>query len=321
MRELKLTYLDKVQTETTRFLNERIKHDFLRPDRDLTLDLTVREAEILISANEEVKNLADQGGLKELHNKYNDLTGKVELEYFNVREHLAKTLQVIEGKETEIFEQLTTEFGLKMKHHGDSAPILDTLGLSSGDAVFDNLSTIEGAIESGHERADQLAQFRGWLHMTIGVKAQIFAIDANLKEQYMNLVAKSDDDNALAQDELRNLVAARDSYQNAFSRYEIAEFAKGDYDAFKGTLNELQEGRAKKLVTDFTEWEKVYQERQRIYHHFTSQSDSEAMTVFRTDLLQHLAGSIVVKEHRQRYQKEQFDRFIASLQHNALHKR
>ena len=48
--------------------------------------------------------------------------------------------------------------------------------------------------------------------MTIGVKAQIFAIDANLKEQYMNLVAKSDDDNALAQDELRNLVAARDSY-------------------------------------------------------------------------------------------------------------
>jgi hypothetical protein len=104
MRELKLTYLDKVQTETTRFLNERIKHDFLRPDRDLTLDLTVREAEILISANEEVKNLADQGGLKELHNKYNDLAGKVELEYFNVREHLAKTLQVIEGKETEIFE-------------------------------------------------------------------------------------------------------------------------------------------------------------------------------------------------------------------------
>jgi hypothetical protein len=37
------------------------------------------------------------------------------------------------------------------------------------------------------------------------------------------------------------------------------------------------------------------------------------MTVFRTDLLQHLAGSIVVKESRQRYQKEQFDRFIASL--------
>jgi uncharacterized membrane-anchored protein YhcB (DUF1043 family) len=30
-------------------------------------------------------------------------------------------------------------------------------------------------------------------------------------------------------------------------------------------------------------------------------------------LLKHLAGSIVVKEHRLRYQKEQFDRYVASL--------
>ena len=92
MRELKLTYLDKVQAETANFLAERIKHDFLRPDRELTLDLTVREAEILISANEEVRTMADNGGLKELHNKYNALTGRVESEYFNVREQLAKTL-------------------------------------------------------------------------------------------------------------------------------------------------------------------------------------------------------------------------------------
>jgi len=34
---------------------------------------------------------------------------------------------------------------------------------------------------------------------------------------------------------------------------------------------------------------------------------------FRTDLLKHLAGNIVIKEHRVRYQKEQFDRFVASI--------
>jgi hypothetical protein len=154
MRELKLTYLDKVQVETAKFLNERIKHDFLRPDRELTLDLTVREAEILISANDEVRNMAESGGLKELHNKYNALTGRVESEYFNVREHLAKTLQVLEGKESEIFDQLATEFDLKIRRHADSAPVLDTLGLTSGDAALDNLNVLEGAIERGHERAE-----------------------------------------------------------------------------------------------------------------------------------------------------------------------
>lgn len=125
----------------------------MRPDRELTLDLTVREAEILISANEEVRNFADQGGLKELHNKYNVLTGKVEMEYFNVREQLAKTLLLIEGKESEINEQLANEFGLKVRRHGESAPILDTLGFTSGDAAIDNLNVLEGAIERGHENA------------------------------------------------------------------------------------------------------------------------------------------------------------------------
>jgi hypothetical protein len=54
MRDLKLTYLDKVQEETNRFLATRVKHDYLNPERDLSLDLTVREAEILIAANQEV---------------------------------------------------------------------------------------------------------------------------------------------------------------------------------------------------------------------------------------------------------------------------
>lgn len=67
MRELKLTYLDKVQDETNNFIQSRIKFDYLQPDRDLSLDLTVREAEILIAANQEVQSLAESGNLKELH--------------------------------------------------------------------------------------------------------------------------------------------------------------------------------------------------------------------------------------------------------------
>ena len=92
MRELKLTYLDKVQEETNRFLASRIKHDYLQPDRDLSLDLTVREAEILIAANEEVRNFAETGGLKDLHRRFNEIHGKVETDYFSIRDYLAKTI-------------------------------------------------------------------------------------------------------------------------------------------------------------------------------------------------------------------------------------
>ncbi len=54
----------------------------------------------------------------------------------------------------------------------------------------------------------------------------------------------------------------------------------------------------RKAVNDFTEYEKAYNERERIYHSFTRDHSSEAMDVFREELLQHLAGSIIVKEHR-----------------------
>lgn len=109
IRELKLTYLEQVQLETTKFLNNRIKHDFLRPDRELTLDLLIKEAEVLMAANSEVRQLADSGELKQIHDRYNQTKNTVEVEYLAVRENLAKTLQVIESKENEIYAQLTSK--------------------------------------------------------------------------------------------------------------------------------------------------------------------------------------------------------------------
>ena len=117
------------------------------------------------------------------------------------------------------------------------------------------------------------------------------------------------------------MTAARDNYASSFERFAVEDFAQADYNTYIAGLEELSNGRGKRLVADFAEYEKLYNERQRIYHHFTREHQSEAMTVFRTDLLQHLAGSIIVKEHRQRYQKEQYDRFLASMQYNQLYKK
>lgn len=67
------------------------------------------------------------------------------------------------------------------------------------------------------------------------------------------------------------------------------------------TLGEIVNREYRKMVNDFTEYEKAYNERQRIYHGFTRESTNEAVDTFKEELLQHLAGSIIVKEHRQRY--------------------
>lgn len=66
------------------------------------------------------------------------------------------------------------------------------------------------------------------------------------------------------------------------------------------------------------EFEIVTAQRHRIYHGYMSHTDSEAMDNFHRSICQHLAGTIVVKENRNRYQREQYERFINSLQNRRL---
>lgn len=72
-----------------------------------------------------------------------------------------------------------------------------------------NLSIVEGAIEGGHQAADQLISIRGNLHAYMGVKAKIYEIDASLKEQFSNFVTKGKDDQSFAINEFRKLAAQR----------------------------------------------------------------------------------------------------------------
>ena len=75
VREPKMTYLAQIQQEINTFLKEKVKHDFLQPDRELTLSLSVKEAEILICANPDVRAMADSGDLRKLHDKCKAVEG------------------------------------------------------------------------------------------------------------------------------------------------------------------------------------------------------------------------------------------------------
>ena len=78
----------------------------------------------------------------------------------------------------------------------------------------------------------------------------------------------------------------------------------------------------KTLLDNISEHERNQDERTKLYADYyeptAEVTNADQAEVFRANLLKHLAGSIVVKEHRIRYQKEQFDRFLASCQYATL---
>ena len=87
------------------------------------------------------------------------------------------------------------------------------------------------------------------------MKARIYSIEASLKEQYANTVAKSENEQPLALDEWRTLLAAHENYLAAFQRSGVEDFARSEYDGFISKLEDIANGKAKDLVGKFQAFE------------------------------------------------------------------
>jgi hypothetical protein len=54
-------------------MQQNVKYDYLEGNRELNLDLTLKEAEFVYSANDEIKGMADSGDLQKLHQRCHSL--------------------------------------------------------------------------------------------------------------------------------------------------------------------------------------------------------------------------------------------------------
>ena len=76
-----------------------MKYDFLKPGNSLSLDMTLGEAELLMSASPEVRAIAEKGELKAIHDKCKQTHDKVDAALIKTREHMLRLLQQVEEKE------------------------------------------------------------------------------------------------------------------------------------------------------------------------------------------------------------------------------
>ena len=71
-RDETLMYNDKIQDEILSFLAGTIKHDYVNGTNEINLDLTVSEAGKLFNADDNIRAMAENGKLQELHQRCND---------------------------------------------------------------------------------------------------------------------------------------------------------------------------------------------------------------------------------------------------------
>ena len=115
------------------------------------------------------------------------------------------------------------------------------------------------------------------------------------------------DQTGACQQELNEFKDMAQMYGHAVSEESAAD------DVYSKQLQDIMEGDMRRLLDDIADLSVSQSERSAVYAEYDA--NEAAADAFRQDLLKHLAGRIVVKEHKLRYQKEQFDRFLASLQY------
>lgn len=98
---------------------------------------------------------------------------------------------------------------------------------------------------------------------------------------------------------MRETRTERDAYANAYNG--DCSSVTGDAKIFKEQVDDLRSGELASLFRNMNEHDQAFNERSALYSDYISQNTTLSMNNFRIDLLKHLAGSIVVKEHRLRY--------------------
>ena len=88
------------------FYKQHVQYDYLNGDRDISLEMTLKESEFLYSANDKIKELAQTGELQKLHAKCNELESAVETGYLKVIDHLNRAIAQISQIEEDIYQSL-----------------------------------------------------------------------------------------------------------------------------------------------------------------------------------------------------------------------
>jgi len=109
--------------------------------------------------------------------------------------------------------------------------------------------------------------------------------------------------------DLREAKAHADAYTQASELDgEKHEPTSSQAKLFASQVNDLRSGDLNSLFTTISDHTKAFSERSKLYENYCSESavamQESGDDTFRLHLLRHLSASIVVKEHRMRYQKE-----------------
>ena len=310
-----LRYIDQVKLETEKFLAANVKQNYFDGSETVPFTATIGEAEVLFSASDKVKALAESGALKEMHANCEALTEAAESQYISTKDRLSNIVDAINSKEDDIVAEVNEDHELTLKTNAsaDEASIANILSYVKGGAnvSIENMRVIENAMATPDDDSA--------LKASLSELASLAATKAEVLRELTALQAAFNEhveDDAAGQADLS-------AYKTQVAALE------GALDGLQGEGSDSQRVLASQLAElvpmaeqarkTFEQYASATAERHSLFSDFLAETpNTDRLDLFKDALIKHLSMTIVVKESRQRYQKEQFDRMIMASSAHSL---
>lgn len=119
-------------------MDKSIPHNYFTGEGTVSMSATLGEAEVMYSANANVKNLASSGSLKDLHNRCSELNETSEQMHKSTKEKLWNIIYASQAKENEIYEDVIENYevnGIRLHDKHGWHSIHDILSLAVSGAT------------------------------------------------------------------------------------------------------------------------------------------------------------------------------------------
>lgn len=128
----------------TEYLNTSIPQNYFTGKKELSLDMSMQEAEVMYGAADGVKAMAESGELNALHDRVASLSVASETQYNEIRGKFESIIRAVQAKEDEIYEDVMSDYPeLFLRRHEVKDDSILSVFTNSSFFSTDNLRAID----------------------------------------------------------------------------------------------------------------------------------------------------------------------------------
>jgi len=291
-------YNDVVDKEIIKYLQMKLPHNLFDPEKGHTLDLTVKQVRQMLRASEQAFQTAASGELNQTLKSFHDAEAKI----LQSRDAIDAQLDAVSDKVREFARETKSLYAASaIEKSGSVFDLVPCCGRSKARVVMEDVGrALE--LDPNNKEAKGLAER---LHHITKAKLAIAQIKLDLVNYWTEFYGTEHYDKVCFEEAHRDLEKIRTK----------AASLKTSFDAqsspFHKDLSKLKDELLPLYWEQLKVHENVKSKKDSFYASFINEDDLDLHPdKFKDDLLAYLSGAIVLKDHRYRYQHEQYDRYL-----------